>query len=81
MDFQSIEFTSDKVMNEYLSCIQLNNVRSLVTNDFVNFVCEQSKESNARPLLYQLKLLEEAVKSAIKVKMYRFVSNNRQCRF
>lgn len=69
MDPQIPEYTSDEDMNEFISCIELETVRSLVSKKFINLVCKcnQSQVSDATTVLQQLVLMNEAVKSAMKV--------------
>ena len=69
MNSQTQQFTSNEDMNDFLSCIELESVRSLVTNKFINLVCNQSQVSDATTVLHQLILMNEAVKSAIKVQL------------
>ena len=69
MNAQTQQFTSNEDMNEFLFCIELETVKSLVTNKFINLVCNQSQVSDATTVLHQLILMNEAVKSAIKVQI------------
>ena len=67
MNTQTKEFTSNKDIGEFISSIELISVRSVVTNKFINLDCNQSQASNATTVLHQLILLNESVKSVIKV--------------
>ena len=81
MNTQTKEFTSNKDMDEFISSIELESVRSLVTDKFINLVCNQSQASNATIVLHQLILLNESVKSAIKVQVFFTTARKiRQCR-
>ena len=65
MNTQTKEFTSNKDMDEFISSIELESVRSLATDKFINLVCNQSQASNATTVLHQLILINESMKSAI----------------
>ena len=67
MNSEPKDLKFNKDMNNFLNCVELDLVRSLVTNKFINLVSNISQESNAKNVFYQLVLMNDAVKSALKV--------------